>query len=119
MADTVEKAVGLSNITGVKAWAQETFIEQGGATATQGTITLSTTWQGEGPFTQAVIISDGTEHSKIDLQPDAETLAQLIEDGVTALFIENDDGVFTAYAIGAAPTAALEVQYTRMEVAGS
>lgn len=112
-----DKAVGLSNLAGVKAWANETFSKPGDAVAVKGTIVLSSTgWSGEGPFTQSVIISEATVNSQINLQPDSTVIDQLITDGVTALWIENNNGTLTAYAMGAAPTVSLEVQYTRLEV---
>ena len=80
------------------------------------TISLSQGWQGTGPYTQAVSIAAGTANSKVDLQPEAAVLSQLLADGVTALYIGNDNGVFTAYAIGAAPTVALTLQATITEV---
>lgn len=80
------------------------------------TVSLSQEWQGTGPYTQAVSIAAGTANSKIDLQPEAAVLSQLIADGVTALYIGNDNGVFTAYAVGAVPTAALMLQATITEV---
>lgn len=76
------------------------------------TITLSTAWTGDGPYTQPVTLYDVTANSKVDLQPDAAIIAQMAADGVTALYIENDKGAFTAYAVGAAPTAVLTVQAT-------
>lgn len=81
-------------------------------------ITLSTTWSGDDPYTQVVTISGYTvtANSKIDLQPDAATVNQLITDGVKALYIENNNSTLTAYAIGAAPTAAMTIQCTVAEV---
>lgn len=82
----------------------------------KGSLSLSTSWSGSGPYTQTVAISGGTSASKIDIQPDATVINQLVSDGVTALYIYNNNGTFTAYAVGAAPTAAMTVQYTRTEV---
>lgn len=80
------------------------------------TVSLSPLWQGDGPFTQEVLIPSGTENSKVDLQPDAVVIQQLVEDGVNALYISNSNGVFTAYTIGAAPTSALIIRATITEV---
>lgn len=80
------------------------------------TITITKSWQGNGPFTQVVSIPGGTANSKVDLQPEAAVLSQLLADGVTALYIGNENGEFTAYAIGAAPTVALTLQATITEV---
>ena len=83
-----------------------------------GTITLSTTWSGNGPYTQTVTVNYATvtKNSKIDLQPDASSLAQLISDGVSALFIENNNTTLTAYAVGASPTTSLTLQCVVTEV---
>ena len=75
-------------------------------------------WSGDGPFSQGVTLSDITENSKVDLQPDSEVLNQLISDGVSALYVQNVSGTLTAYATGAKPTAALTIQATVTEVAG-
>jgi len=79
-------------------------------------VTLSASWSGSGPYTQSVSISGATANTKVDLQPNAAALAQLLSDGVSALYIENNGGTLTAYALGAAPTAALTLQCTLTEV---
>lgn len=81
-------------------------------------ITLSATWSGSDPYTQTVTISGYTvtANSKIDLQPDATALAQMIDDGTSALWIENNNGTLTAYALGAGTSVALTVQCTITEV---
>lgn len=83
-----------------------------------GSITLNTSsWSGSGKiYTQTVAISNGTSVSKIDLQPNSTVLNQLISDKVSAIYIENNNGTFKAYAIGAKPTVNLTVQFTRTEV---
>ena len=80
------------------------------------TINLTTAWTGSGPYTQNVSISGVTAKSKVDLQPDNAALDQLINDGVSALYIANNNGTLTAYAIGAKPTTTLRIQATVMEV---
>ena len=67
-------------------------------------------------FTQALTFEGMPANGKVDLQPDYATINQLIEDGVTSLYVENTDGVLTAYATGAAPTVALTIQCTITEV---
>ena len=84
------------------------------------TITLSTTWSGSDPYMQTVTlpgINRITANTKFDIQPDATVIAQMIDDGVKALYIANDNGTLTAYAVGAAPTASLTVQVTYYETA--
>ena len=85
----------------------------------QTTVTVGTTWtdSGSGYYTQTVTISGRiTNQSKVDLQPNAAAIAQLIADGVSALYIDNTSGTLTAYAVGAATTASLSLQCTVTEV---
>ena len=91
-------------------------VKGGGGGATVGTLTLSTSWTGDGPYAQIVAIPDGTENSKIDLQPTQEVYAQMMTDGCTALWCVNDNGTFTVYAMGQPLTQSVTVQYTRAEV---
>ena len=90
----------------------------GHSTITAAAITLSATWTGVGPYTQTVTVTGATvtTASKIDLQPTPAQLAALVADGVTALVVENNAGTLTAYALGAAPSAAMTVQCTVTEV---
>lgn len=83
-----------------------------------GTVSLSTTWSGDGPYTQTVTVSGATitAASKVDLQPDADGIAQLIEDGVQALYIVNNNGTLTAYSVGAEISTAMTIQCTVTEV---
>jgi len=67
-------------------------------------------------YTQTVTVSGGTSNTKVDLQLDANQIQQLINDGVTALYIENNNGVFEATALGAMPSVNLTVQATLTEV---
>ena len=83
-----------------------------------GSITLAaSSWSGSGTtFTQTVTISGGTSTSKIDLQSNSTVINQMLNDGTSAIYIENNNGTFKAYAIGAKPTANLTIQFTRTEV---
>ena len=76
----------------------------------------SANWSGNGPYTQSVTISGVLSNSKVDIQPNATAIQQMIDDGCAAIYIENTSGTLTAYAIGSAPTANLTVQVTITEV---
>lgn len=80
------------------------------------TISVGTSWSGSGPYTQTVTVTGATATSKVDLQPDAAILQGMLDLGVTALFITNDNGVFTLTALGAAPTVGFTLQATIEEV---
>lgn len=71
-------------------------------------------WTGNGPYTQTVTISGATisSNTKVDLQPDATAITQMLSDGVMALYIDNNSGTLTATAVGAAPTANMTIQCT-------
>ena len=87
-----------------------------------GSVTLTAAnWTGSGPYTQIVTVTGATvtTDSKVDIQPDATVIQQMISDDVFALFIENNSGALTAYAIGATGatlTADVTVQVTVTEV---
>lgn len=83
-----------------------------------GSISLSATWSGAGPYYQAVTVTGAnvTANSKVDIQLTAAQIAGLISAGVTGLVIENNNGTLTAYAVGA-QTGATTIQVTVTEVA--
>lgn len=82
-----------------------------------GSVSLSASWSGAGPYTQTVTVTGATvtANSKIDIQPTAAQIASLISAGVTGLVIENNAGTLTAYAVGA-QTGAMTIQVTVTEV---
>ena len=80
-------------------------------------LTLGTTWAGEDPYTQSVSLSGIAANDKIDLQPGAEALAQFMEDGIRAIWIENNNGALTAYCMGGHPSVEMTLQCTVESVA--
>ena len=82
-----------------------------------GSVSLSASWSGNGPYTQTVTVSGATvsEDSKVDIQLTAAQIESLIAAGVTGLVIENNNGTLTAYAVGA-ETGAMTIQVTVTEV---
>lgn len=84
------------------------------------TITLSTSWiYNNNQYNQSVIIpeiGDNITNKKIDLISTPSIIAQLVNDGVSQLYINNNNGAFTAIAIGGAPSTSLTIQATVNEV---
>lgn len=100
----------------IKAILAEQSKSGGASTPYQTRISFSMAWQGNDPYTQEVAVEDATENSRVDLHPMATTLMQLTEDGVSALYIENNDGTFTANAVGGPPSIPMAMLATVEEV---
>lgn len=88
-----------------------------GVAQSLATLTLSTSWSGSDPYTQNVTVSgyDITEKTKVDIVGDATAINQLCSDGVSTVFITNNNKTLTAYAIGGKPKSALTVQASLYE----
>ena len=69
----------------------------------------------DGYFTQTASL-EVNENDKIDIQPDGNVINAMLNDGVVAIYFGNENGVVTAYAVGAKPTADITVQVTLSEV---
>ena len=88
----------------------DTLLQKKASTIKKTTVTLSTSWSGSSsPYTQTVTISGITANSKVDLQPDAAVIQQMVDDEVVAINIVNNNGALTAYAVGEKPTAQMVV----------
>lgn len=82
-----------------------------------GTVLLpKLSWNGT-PYQQTVTLPGVrvTAKSKVDLQPNETVLQQMVNDATTTIFISNNNGVLTAYAIGACPSTDLTFQYSIYE----
>ena len=55
-------------------------------------------------------------YTSVDLRYDSDAVDQLVSDGISALYVENNAGVFTIYSVGAVPTEALSLQAVLSEV---
>ena len=86
---------------------------------TPGTITIGTEWSATEPFSIVVTSQDYTvtEHTMVSILQHTGTLIQMREDGVQTMYITNNEGTLTVYAIGHAPTVAMTVPvlYTEVE----
>ena len=87
--------------------------DTGDAGVTLGSITLTAGgWSGSGPYAQTAALAGLPAAALVNLQPTAEQLMLLQQQGVTALTAANQDGVLTVYALGAAPQDELTLQVT-------
>lgn len=88
----------------------------GGGTAKITSVSLPVAeWKGaNSPYSQEVAVTGISATSKIDMQADASQLAALLKTR-TILYIENDQGTATAYAIGDKPKTDLIFQVSVTE----
>lgn len=96
-----------------------TIWQEYGRTPKLGSITLSTTWSGQDPYTQTVTvtgITSMTSTARIAFEPTAAQLEDLIDDGVSAITVENNNGTLTAYSFGAVPSAEMTINCIVYEV---
>lgn len=88
-----------------------------GPTAKLSLTLAAASWTGSAsPYTQGVTITGGTATSQADIQADATAIQQMLDDGTNAIYIANNNGTFTAYAVGEKPTADLSIQVTVYDV---
>lgn len=82
------------------------------------TLTLTAAgWTGSAiPYSQGVSITGGTATTQVDIQADDTVIQQMLDDSTNAIYIANNNGTFTAYAVGEKPTADLSVQVTVYDV---
>ena len=112
----VLKGDGVGNITA--ADMTEVELVDLPPTVSKTSISLAAaSWTGTAsPYTQSVTISGGTAASQVDIQANATVIQQMMNDGTNAIYIANNNGTFTAYAVGEKPTANLIVQLTVYDV---
>lgn len=96
-----------------KYWA-----EQAQRSIIKGSVTLTVAgWVADGDdWKQPVTIAGGAAGKQVDLEADKTAIKQMLEDGTSALYIANENGTFTAHAVGEKPTAALTLQTTMYDV---
>lgn len=99
-----------------KYWA-----EQAQRSIIKGSVTLTVAgWVADGDdWKQTVTIAGGAAGKQVDLEADKTAIKQMLEDGTSALYIANENGTFTAHAVGEKPTASLTLQTTMYDVKGA
>lgn len=81
--------------------------------------TSATSWtSSDGVFSQQIsIIYDTTSNTSVDIRPTANNLKQLMTDGVSALWVENNNGTLTAKCLGNKPSVNMTFYAIASEVA--
>lgn len=69
-----------------------------------------------GAYTQTITVSGSTTKSKIDLQPTSSVISVLINSKCTGMYVENNNGNLTVYAVSNKPNVDITVQATICEV---
>lgn len=119
--------VGLGNVDNTSdlakpiSTATQTALNAKQGSIIKGSVTLTVAgWAADGDdWKQTVTIAGGASGKQVDLEADKTAIKQMLEDGTSALYIANDNGTFTAHAVGEKPTAALTLQTTMYDVKGA
>lgn len=116
--------VGLGNVDNTSdlakpiSTATQTALNAKQGSIIKGSVTLTVAgWAADGDdWKQPVTIAGGAAGKQVDLEADKTAIKQMLDDGTNAIYIANNNGTFTAYAVGEKPTADLSVQVTVYEV---
>lgn len=119
--------VGLGNVDNTSdlakpiSTATQTALNAKQGSIIKGSVTLTVAgWVADGDdWKQPVTIAGGAAGKQVDLEADKTAIKQMLEDGTSALYIANNNGTFTAHAVGEKPTAALTLQTTMYDVKGA
>jgi hypothetical protein len=107
---------------GIHAYSELAYLQAGDEIITQVlaeakprvvTVTLEETWNqdAEGKYSQVISLDDITEHSRLDLQPDVNMLAEFKQLGLVFV-TENNGGIITVYSVGNMPSKSYTMQAT-------
>nr|DAH86757.1 MAG TPA: Putative tail fiber protein [Caudoviricetes sp.] len=119
--------VGLGNVDNTSdlakpiSTATQTALNAKQGSIIKGSVTLTVAgWVADGDdWKQPVTIAGGAAGKQVDLEADKTAIKQMLDDGTNALYIANENGAFTAHAVGEKPTAALTLQTTMYDVKGA
>lgn len=116
LTDEVAETLGLDPATATPSQAINAVA--GKAITNKLTLTLTAAgWAADGDdWKQPVTIAGGAAGKQVDLEADKTAIKQMLDDGTNAIYIANNNGTFTAYAVGEKPTADLSIQVTVYEV---
>lgn len=116
--------VGLGNVDNTSdlakpiSTATQTALNAKQDSIIKGSVTLTVAgWVADGDdWKQPVTIAGGAAGQQVDLEADKTVIKQMLDDGTNAIYIANNNGTFTAYAVGEKPTADLSIQVTVYDV---
>lgn len=119
--------VGLGNVDNTSdlekpiSTATQTALNAKQGSIIKGSVTLTVAgWVADGDdWKQPVTIAGGAAGKQVDLEANKTAIKQMLDDGTNALYIANENGTFTAHAVGEKPTAALTLQTTMYDVKGA
>ena len=116
LTDEVAETLGLDPATATPSQAINAVADK--ATDKKLTLTLAASgWAADGDdWKQSVTITGGAAGKQVDLEADKTAIKQMLKDGTNAIYIANNNGTFTAYAVGEKPTADLNIQVTVYDV---
>ena len=125
--DYDKEMVGLGNVDNTSDLAKpiseatQTALDDKQGSIIKGSVTLTVAgWVADGDdWKQPVTIAGGAAGKQVDLEADKTAIKQMLGDGTSALYIANENGTFTAHAVGEKPTAALTLQTTMYDVKGA
>ena len=122
--DYDKEMVGLGNVDNTSdlakpiSTATQTALSAKQGSIIKGSVTLTVAgWVADGDdWKQTVTIAGGAAGKQVDLEADKTAIKQMLDDGTNAIYIANNNGTFTAYAVGEKPTADLSIQVTVYDV---
>lgn len=110
---------------GVHPYSQLAYLQAGDEVVTQAlakalprviAIALTTNWtqDADNKYSQVIALDNITAHSRLDLQPNADMIAEFKQLGLVFV-TENNGGVITVYSVGNMPTKEYTMQATIVE----
>ena len=94
----------------VKQAAKQVSVEITATWSEQTTAAETTYWS------QIITVPGITSNTEVSISLDTDGMNQLLTDGVSAMWVENDDGACVIKTLGSAPTVALTLHLTLTEV---
>lgn len=110
---------------GIHTYAELAYLKAGDEIVTQVlteakprvvSVELTTNWHqdAEGKYSQVIALENITKHSRLDLQPSVDMIAEFKQLGLVFV-TENNDGVITVYSVGNVPSQSYTMQATIVE----